>query len=190
MRKLTLLFTMLFALTIWVGGAQAKNHQTMEKESSKVLVAYFSATGTTAGVAEKLASATGGELYAIVPEKAYTSADLDWRNDKSRSSVEMKDPKVRPALKGAVKDLDGYDVVFIGYPIWWDAAPRVINTFIESHDLKGKRLIPFATSGSSGIEESVKALRKSYPELKWSDGRLLNRASDATIQEWIDKLAL
>ena len=102
----------------------------------------------------------------------------------------MKDPKARPALKGAVKDLDGYDVVFIGYPIWWDAAPRVINTFIESHDLKGKRLIPFATSGSSGIEESVKALRKSYPELKWSDGRLLNRASDATIQEWIDKLAL
>ena len=189
MKKLTLLFTMLFALTIWVGGAQAKNHQTMGT-SSKVLVAYFSATGTTAGVAEKLASATGGELYAIVPEKAYTSADLDWGNDKSRSSVEMKDPKARPALKGAVKDLDGYDVVFIGYPIWWDAAPRVINTFIESHDLKGKRLIPFATSGSSGIEESVKALRKSYPELKWSDGRLLNRASDATIQEWIDKLAL
>ena len=118
MKKLTLLFTMLFALTIWVGGAQAKNHQSMEKESSKVLVAYFSATGTTAGVAEKLASVTGGELYAIVPEKAYTSADLDWRNDKSRSSVEMKDPKVRPALKEAVKDLDGYDVVFIGYPIW------------------------------------------------------------------------
>ena len=125
-----------------------------------------------------------------ISEKAYTEADLDWRNDKSRSSVEMKDPKARPALKGMMKDLTGYDVVFIGYPIWWDAAPRVINTFIESHDLKGKRLIPFATSGSSGIEESVKALRKSYPDLKWSDGRLLNRASDATIQEWVGKLAL
>lgn len=189
MKQVLFVLTMLLATGFFMA-VRGENHQSMEKESSKVLVAYFSATGTTAGVAEKLASATGGELYAIVPEKAYTSADLDWCNDKSRSSVEMKDPKARPALKGAVKDLDGYDVVFIGYPIWWDAAPRVINTFIENHDLKGKRLIPFATSGSSGIEESVKALRKSYPELKWSDGRLLNRASDATIQEWIDKLAL
>lgn len=189
MKQVLFVLTMLLATGFFMA-VRGENHQSMEKEASKVLVAYFSATGTTAGVAEKLAKATGGELYAIVPEKAYTSADLDWRNDKSRSSVEMKDPKARPALKGAVKDLDGYDVVFIGYPIWWDAAPRVINTFIESHDLKGKRLIPFATSGSSGIEESVKALRKSYPELKWSDGRLLNRASDATIQEWIDKLAL
>ena len=174
MKQVLFVLTMLLATGFFMA-VRGENHQSMEKESSKVLVAYFSATGTTAGVAEKLASATGGELYAIVPEKAYTSADLD---------------KARPALKGAVKDLDGYDVVFIGYPIWWDAAPRVINTFIENHDLKGKRLIPFATSGSSGIEESVKALRKSYPELKWSDGRLLNRASDATIQEWIDKLAL
>ena len=188
MRQVLLVLTMLLT-TVFFMGVSGKNHQTMGT-SSKVLVAYFSATGTTAGVAEKLASATGGELNEILPYNSYTSADLDWRNDKSRSSVEMKDPKVRPALKGAVKDLDGYDVVFIGYPIWWDAAPRVINTFIENHDLKGKRLIPFATSGSSGIEESVKALRKSYPELKWSDGRLLNRASDATIQEWIDKLAL
>lgn len=188
MRQVLLVLTMLLT-TVFFMGVSGKNHQTMGT-SSKVLVAYFSATGTTAGVAEKLASATGGELCAIVPQKAYTEADLDWRNDKSRSSVEMKDPKARPALKGMMKDLTGYDVVFIGYPIWWDAAPRVINTFIESHDLKGKRLIPFATSGSSGIEESVKALRKSYPDLKWSDGRLLNRASDATIQEWVDKLGL
>lgn len=190
MRKLTLLFTMLFALTILVGGVHAKNHQSMEKEASKVLVAYFSATGTTAGVAEKLAKATGGELYAIEPEKAYTSADLDWHEKQSRSSVEMDNPKARPALKKTGKEITGYDVVFIGYPIWWGVAPRVINTFIESHDLKGKRLIPFATSGSSGIEESVEALRKGYPDLKWSDGRLLNRASDKTIQEWVDKLGL
>ena len=189
MKQVLFVLTMLLATSFFMA-VRGENHQSMEKEASKVLVAYFSATGTTAGVAEKLASATGGELYAIVPQKAYTEADLDWRNDKSRSSVEMKDPKARPALKGMMKDLTGYDVVFIGYPIWWDAAPRVINTFIESYDLKGKRLIPFATSGSSGIEESVKALRKSYPDLKWSDGRLLNRASDATIQEWVGKLAL
>ena len=126
MRQVLLVLTMLLT-TVFFMGVSGKNHQTMGT-SSKVLVAYFSATGTTAGVAEKLASATGGELYAIVPQKAYTEADLDWRNDKSRSSVEMKDPKARPALKGMMKDLTGYDVVFIGYPIWWDAAPRVINT--------------------------------------------------------------
>lgn len=188
MRQVLLVLTMLLAVGFFVG-ARGENKQGM-KTSSRVLVAYFSATGTTAGVAEKLASATGGELLAIQPEKAYTEADLDWRNEKSRSSVEMKDPKARPALKGAVRDLAGYEVVFIGYPIWWDAAPRVINTFIESHDLKGKRLIPFATSGSSGIEESVKALRKSYPDLDWSDGRLLNRASDKTVQGWVDQLGL
>ena len=168
--------------------AQKKDNQSME--TRKTLVAYFSATGTTARAAKALAEVSGGTLHEIVPEKAYTSADLDWHDQQSRSSVEMNDPKSRPALKAYRTDLSAYEVVFIGYPIWWDAAPRVINTFIESHDLKGKRLIPFATSGSSGIEESVKALRKSYPELKWSDGRLLNRASDATIQEWIDKLAL
>lgn len=102
----------------------------------------------------------------------------------------MNDPKAHPALKGKKEGMDGYDVVFIGYPIWWDAAPRIINTFIESHGLKGKRLIPFATSGGSGIAQSVKALRKQYPDLKWEDGRLLNRAGEADVRRWTEQLGL
>ena len=156
-------------------GAQSK--QSMNKvQNSKTLVAYFSATGTTARAAEKVAKITGGELYAITPAQAYTPADLDWNKSQSRSSVEMNDPKSRPALKGKKENIADYDVIFIGYPIWWNLAPRIINTFIEGHDLKGKTIIPFATSGSSAITGSAAALKKSYPALNWKEGRLLNRA--------------
>lgn len=152
-----------------------------------VLVAYFSATGTTARVAEKIAVATKGQLYEIVPEKPYSQADLNWQNSRSRSSVEMNDPKARPSIKsGENVDTEHYDVIFIGYPIWWDMAPRVVYTFIESHNLKGKKLIPFATSGSSSIQGSVASLRKEYPSLEWSDGRLLNNASDESVRRFVD----
>lgn len=140
MKQLLFAFTLLCGMSL-AACAQGQNNRTM-KESSNVLVAYFSATGTTARAAQTLARVTGGELFAIVPQETYTSDDLDWRDKQSRSSVEMNDPKARPALKGKKEGMDGYDVVFIGYPIWWDAAPRIINTFIESHGLKGKRLIP------------------------------------------------
>ncbi len=166
--------------------AQKKDNQSME--TRKTLVAYFSATGTTARAAKALAEVSGGTLHEIVPEKAYTSADLDWHDQQSRSSVEMNDPKSRPALKASGTDLSAYEVVFIGYPIWWDQAPRVINTFIESHDLKGKTLVPFATSGSSGIGNSVVKLKQSYPDLNWKDGKLLNRADRATLQQWVESL--
>ena len=126
--------------------------------------------------------ATGGTLREIAPRQAYTAADLDWNDRRSRSSVEMDDPAARPALKGERLDIAAHDVIFIGYPIWWDQAPRVINTFIESHDLRGKTLVPFATSGGSGIGNSVKELRKAYPELDWRDGKLLNGASRAAIR--------
>ena len=152
------------------------------------LVAYFSASGTTARVAGKVAQATGGELYAITPAESYTSADLDWNDKQSRSSVEMNDPKSRPAIKGRKENIADYDVIFIGYPIWWDLAPRIINTFIESHDLKGKTVIPFATSGSSGITNSAAALKKTYPDIDWKEGKLLNRASAGDIREWVGKL--
>lgn len=155
---------------------------------AKVLVAYFSATGTTAEAAAKLARVTGGELFAVTPQQAYTAADLDWHDKQSRSSVEMNDEKARPALKTKKADMAAYDVVFIGYPIWWDQAPRVINTFIESHDLKGKTLVPFATSGGSGIGNSVAKLKQSYPDLNWKDGKLLNRADRATLQQWVESL--
>ena len=158
------------------------------QSNHKVLVAYFSATGVTAQAAQKVADATGGEVYAITPAKPYTNADLDWRDKQSRSSVEMNDPKARPALGGKRLDVSEYDVVFIGYPIWWDQAPRLINTFIESHNLKGKTVIPFATSDGSTISGSAATLKRSYPELEWKEGRLLNRADENTVRTWIDIL--
>ena len=121
--------------------AQQKQDMNSKQSDHKVLVAYFSATGTTARAAQKVAAATGGELYAITPSQPYTDADLDWNDKQSRSSVEINDPKSRPAIKGKKENIADYDVIFIGYPIWWDLAPRIINTFIESHDLKGKTVI-------------------------------------------------
>ena len=158
------------------------------QSNHKILVAYFSATGVTARAAQKVAEATGGEVYAITPAKPYTDADLDWRDKQSRSSVEMNDPKARPALGGKRLDVSEYDVVFIGYPIWWDQAPRIINTFIESHDLKGKTVIPFATSGGSTISGSAATLKRSYPALEWKEGCLLNRADEKTVRTWIERL--
>ena len=149
----------------------------------RVLVAYFSATGTTKSVAERMARVVGGDLYAITPEKPYTSADLNWHNDRSRSSLEMNDPAARPAIAGKPVNVKDYDVVFIGYPIWWGVAPRVVNTFIESVNLEGKTVIPFATSGGSGIGSSVSALRSAYPRINWQSGRLLN--SERDMREWL-----
>lgn len=183
----------LFVLLAVVGittTTYAQKNQNMDKTQSekKVLIVYFSATGTTARAAEKLANVTGGELYAITPAQSYTDADLDWHDKQSRSSVEMNDPKARPALGGKKLNTSGYDVIFLGYPIWWNLAPRIIDTFIESHDLKNKILIPFATSGSSTIANSVATFKKSYPELNWKEGKLLNRMSENDIREWIGNL--
>ena len=145
----------------------------LSAQTTKTIVAYFSATGTTEAVARALAKEKKADLYAIEPEQKYTSADLDWHNRQSRSSVEMKDPEVRPALKER-KSLADYDVIYIGYPIWWGVAPRIINTFIEQAELDGKTVIPFATSGGSGIEASVSALKSSYPKVQWQKGLLMN----------------
>ena len=168
--------------------AQKKDKPNVSNTSSKTLVAYFSATGTTAQVARNIADITGGELFEIAPQSPYTEADLDWNNRQSRSSVEMDDAQSRPTLKATKTDIAGYDVVFIGYPIWWNLAPRIINTFIESHDLKGKTLIPFATSGGSSISNSVSELKKSYPSLNWKEGKLLNGMNNDAIQNWITNL--
>ena len=164
--------------------AQNKGEKSMQTEN-KALVVYFSATGTTAKAARTIADVTGGTLYEIVPQQAYTADDLDWNDKQSRSSVEMNNPQARPALKDTKQDVAAYDVIFIGYPIWWDQAPRIINTFIESHDLKGKTLVPFATSGGSGISNSLKELKRTYPDLEWQGGKLLNRASRNTVQSWV-----
>ena len=177
-----IMLTLAAAMTMsFAACAQNKGDSNMQTEN-KPLVVYFSATGTTAKAARTIADVTGGTLYEIVPQQSYTSDDLDWNDRQSRSSVEMNNPQTHPALKSTKPDIAAHDVIFIGYPIWWDQAPRIINTFIESHDLKGKALVPFATSGGSSITGSVNALRKEYPDLEWQDGRLLNGASRNTVR--------
>jgi len=148
-----------------------------QKQSSKTLVAYFSATGTTEKAAKVVAEVTGGTLYEIQPAKKYTSADLDWHDKSSRSSEEMADAKSRPTLSSKAENLADYDTVYIGFPIWWNLAPRIINTFIESGDFSGKTVILFATSGGSSISNSEKELQKTYSNLKWQKGKLLNGAT-------------
>lgn len=155
--------------------------------SSSVLVAYFSATGTTARVARALAAATGGSLCEIAPMVPYTDADLDWHDSRSRSSRDMHDPQSRPPVKADGLDMSAYDTLYLGYPIWWDEAPREINTFIETHQLGGKRVIPFATSGGSGIAHSVRQLQKAYPGIRWGKGRLLHATDGQTLRDWAEK---
>lgn len=159
-----------------------------ENKEMKTLVAYFSATGVTKGAAEKLAEVTGGDLYEIQPEVPYTDADLDWQDKQSRSSVEMADLSSRPAIKGKVENLDDYDTVFIGFPVWWYTAPTIINTFIETNDLKGKTVIPFCTSGGSSIKKSAEDLKKAYPDLNWKEGKLLNRIPKEELETWVKGL--
>ena len=185
MKKQLLIPLFLFMGTTMTPAQKPSTHDT---PIPRMLVAYFSATGTTAVAARQLAAATGADLFAITPGKPYTAADLDWHDSRSRSSLEMNDPQSRPALEGRCERMKEYDVVFIGYPIWWDLAPRIINTFIESHDLKGKTVIAFATSGGSGISHSVSMLKRDYPDLNWKEGRLLNRANDKSLRNWLASL--
>ncbi len=159
-------------------------------QQGKVAVVYFSATGTTEKVAKEIANATKGQLIEIQPENAYTSADLNWHDDKSRTSIEMNDKNSRPAIKNGAVKLNDINIVFIGYPIWWNEAPRVINTFIDSNNLKGKKIYTFCTSGSSPIEGNINALRQTYPTLDIVQGKRLNNATKATIESWIKSLSL
>lgn len=154
------------------------------------MVVYFSATGTTEKAGKLIAEATSGTLYEIQPVKEYVAADLNWHNKSSRSSVEMADIKSRPALSSKPKNLADYNTVYIGFPIWWDLAPRIINTFIESCDLTGKTIIPFATSGGSSISNAEKELQKTYPTIKWQKGKLLNNASLEDVKQWIKNKSL
>ena len=155
-----------------------------------VLVAYFSATGNTRAVAEKIAALTGGDLYEIVPAQPYTSEDLDWRNSQSRSSQEMDDPDARPEIAGSPVEMDGYGTLYLGYPIWHGQAPRILSTFVESYDLEGVRVIPFCTSGSSGIGSSADSLAEQAGGGAWLEGwRFDSGVPDSELQAWIDGLA-
>ena len=154
---------------------------------SKALVAYFSARGVTAKVAGKLAKATGADLYEIAPEEPYTKADLNWMNKKSRSSVEMNDRSSRPAIGNKVENIEQYDTVFVGFPIWWYREPSIIDTFMESYDFTGKTVIPFATSGGSGLGESYKNLQTLAPGAKVIDGeRFSAGVSEEKLKAWAE----
>ena len=148
--------------------------ETQENKEMKTLIVYFSATGTTKAAAQKLAKEFDADLYEITPEVPYTAADLDWRDKTSRSTIEMQDKTSRPAIKGRCENIADYDTVWIGFPIWWYTAPTIVNTFIEAHDLNGKVLNVFATSGGSDVKDSYNDLKKAYPQYKWEESRLMN----------------
>ena len=149
------------------------------------LVAYFSATGTTARAARRLAEAIGADLFEIAPEQPYTSADLNWNDKNSRSSREMADEKCRPAVAGDGPDMSAYDTVFVGFPIWWYMEPRIIDTFLEAHDFSGKTVVPFATSGGSGLGKAPQRMATLAPGSTVTEGRLLNGSPDANeLRAW------
>ena len=166
-----------------------EQEQTQNNNTMKALVTYFSASGVTRNAAKQLADIVGANLYEITPETLYTEADLDWTNKQSRSSVEMADKTSRPALKdGGKVDLANYDVVFVGFPIWWYTAPTIINSFIDANDFTGKTIVPFATSGGSNITKSCEDLKAAYPNYKFGEGRLLNSIDKADIEHWVESL--
>ena len=147
---------------------------------AETVVAYFSASGVTARKAEEIAQATGAGLFEICPATPYTSADLNWQNKKSRSSVEMDDPACRPEMAEGMPDFTGVKTVFIGFPIWWYVEPRIIDTFLDAADLSGVKVVPFATSGSSGISGAEKRMHELYPSINWQQGALLNSKDAAS----------
>lgn len=158
---------------------------------SEVLVAYFSCTGNTKGLAEKIASAMDADIYEIVPEQPYTDDDLNYNDSSTRATVEQNDASARPAISGAIDNMDSYDTIIIGYPIWWGQAPKIIYTFVESYDLSGKTVIPFCTSGSSGVGSSASNLQTAAPDANWTDGtRFSSGASDGDIESWLGGLGL
>lgn len=160
-----------------------------ETEDLKILVAYFSATNTTRGVAENIADILNADLYEIIPQQPYTNDDLNYGNDNSRSSIEMNDTQARPEISNTVENMEQYDTVFIGYPIWWGQAPRIIDTFVESYDFSGKTIIPFCTSGSSSIGSSARNLQALTNNANWLSGqRFSGGSSKDTIAHWIEEL--
>ena len=158
---------------------------------SKILVAYFSASGVTKNAAEKLAKAANADLFEIKPVRPYTDADLNWMDKKSRSTIEMNDLSSRPEIAKKCENMGSYDVVFVGFPIWWYVEPRIIDTFLESYDFSGKRVIPFATSGGSGLGKTAENFKKILgANVTVKDGKMLTRASETVVSDWIKSLGL
>lgn len=157
--------------------------------ADKTLVAVFSASGVTKRVGEEIARIAGADFYEIVPKEIYTSADLDWMNKRSRSSIEMNDPSARPEIAENSLNIAFYDAVIVGFPIWWGVAPRIIDTFLESYDFSGKKIIPFCTSGGSGVGRSDTALHKDVSgDVKWAKGKQINRPNESEIRRWLNEV--
>lgn len=188
-----ILFIILGILIISAGVVFALNNNAKVNADTpankNVLVAYFSATGTTKRVAENLANATGGDLYEIKPVKAYTSADLNWHDSNSRTSVEMNDPKSRPEIVTGDLSVENYDTIYLGFPIWWGTAPKVVHTFLEKYDFSGKKIIIFATSGSSGLGNTANNLKQSVSKnATIIEGDVLNsNPSVENLKQWAKK---
>ena len=180
MKKIIMMMAALLTMSLSACSQTKEN-----KEMKKVLVAYFSASGVTKGVAQQLAEVTGGTLHEIKPAQPYTDADLDWRNKQSRSTIEMQDKSSRPAITEKLKSIKDYDVIYVGFPIWWNTCPTIVNTFMEAYDFKGKTIIPFATSGGSSIKKACEDLKAAYPDVNWKEGKLLNRASKKDLEDWV-----
>ena len=157
--------------------------------AEKTLVAVFSASGVTKKVGEKIAGIAGADFFEIVPKEIYTDADLNWMNKQSRSSVEMNDPSARPEIAGTVSDMDSYNKVIVGFPIWWGVAPRIVETFLESYDFSGKTIIPFCTSGGSGVGRSDEELHKNVKgNVEWKKGTQINRPDETVIKKWLEEV--
>lgn len=200
---LALSCALLMAVTITACGTSESNNNSESKQTTEaeettqaadtnVLVAYFSATGNTKTVAEQIADVTGGELYEIEPAEPYTSEDLDYNNDDCRANLEMNDDTARPEIAGAIENIEQYDTIYLGYPIWWGNAPRIMNTFVETYDLSGKTVVPFCTSGGNGISTSVDTLQKLAGDgITWMEGQRFDRDVSADeISQWIDEMGL
>ena len=181
--NLALVFALVAGLMLPAANVSAAG----KKKTKKVLVVYFSATGTTKGAAKKLKKATGGKLYRIKPAKPYTTADLGYENDDCRANKEQNDENARPKIKGKVKNIRKYDVIFVGYPIWWSKEPKIIRTFLESYNLKGKKIVPFCTSGGSGISGSIQGVKASAKGAKVAKGKDLTDLSYKSVAKWAKK---
>ncbi len=183
-----LLFTLIACCMAYTTAGNAQSTNNDMSNNSKTLVAYFSATGTTMEAATRLARVANADLHEIVPEVPYTSADLNWRDKSSRSTVEMENKNSRPAIANKVDNMAQYDTVFVGFPIWWYIAPTIINTFLEQYDLTGKTIVPFFTSGGSGAGETLKYLKPSAPRANRINPKSLNYMGEVEIEAWVETL--
>ena len=181
--NLVLVFVLMAGLVLPAANVSAAG----KSEKKKVLVVYFSATGTTKSAAKKVKKATGGKLYQIKAAKRYTNADIDYSNDDCRANKEQNDESSRPKIKGKVKNIRKYDVIFIGYPIWHGKEPMIIRTFLESYNLKGKKIVPFCTSGGSGISGSTKGVKAAAKGAKVVKGKDLTDSSAKSVKNWAKK---